>query len=67
MEYNIEKVNQISKMVAEVIEDAVKQTEGERVGIGDVEMALRETLQSVGQRALKQFLENAHAEPETEI
>lgn len=67
MKYNIEKVNQISKMVAEVIEDAVKQTEGERVGIGDVEMALRETLQTVGQSALKQFLENAHAELETEI
>lgn len=48
MDYNIEKVNQIGKMVAEVIEDAVRQTEVQRVGIGDIERAMRETLQAVG-------------------
>lgn len=67
MEYNIEKINQIGKMVADVIEEAVTLSEMERVGIGDIEMGLRETLQAVGQSALKQFLENAEGELETEI
>jgi hypothetical protein len=67
MEYNIEKINQIGKMLAEVIEEAMVQTEVEKVRIGDVEMALRETLQAVGQSALKQFLENAAGEQATEI
>lgn len=68
MKYNIEKINEIGKMLAAVIEDAVKEMEEEeRVGIGDVEMRLRETLQAIGQSALKQFLENADGELETEI
>jgi len=67
MEYNIEKINQIGKMLAEVIGEAMTQTEAERVRIGDVEMAMRETLLAVGQSALKQFLENADGEVETEI
>jgi hypothetical protein len=67
MEYNIEKINQIGKMLAEVIEEAIVQTEEEQVRIGDVEMALRESLQAVGQSALKQFLENADGAQETEI
>ncbi len=67
MEYNIEKINQIGKLLAEVVEEAVTQTEEENVRIGDVEMALREILQAVGQSALKQFLENADGELETGI
>ena len=67
MEYNIEKINQIGKLLAEVIEEAVTQTEEENVRIGDIEMALRESLQAVGQSALKQFLENADGERETGI
>lgn len=67
MEYNIEKINQIGKMVAEVMEEAVSLSEKERVGIGEIEMGLRETLQAVGQSALKQFLENGEDELETEI
>jgi len=69
MNYNIEKINQIGKMVVEVIEEAVSlsESEKERVGIGEIEMGLRETLQAVGQSALKQFLENAEDELETEI
>lgn len=67
MNYNIEKINEMGKILAEVIGEAVKQTEAESVRIGDVEMALRETLQAVGQSALKQFLENADGEPGTEI
>jgi hypothetical protein len=68
MKYNIEKINEMGKMLAAVIEDAVKQTEEEEgVGIGDVEMRLRETLQAIGKSALKQILENVHGELETEI
>jgi hypothetical protein len=67
MKYNIEKINQIGKMLAEVIEESVMGTEEEKVRISDLEMALRETLQVVGQSALKQFLENADGELETEI
>ena len=67
MKYNIEKINQIGKLLAEVTEEAVTQSEVEGVRIGDIEMGLRETLQAVGQSALKQFLENAHGERETEI
>lgn len=67
MKYNIEKLNQIGQLVAEVIEEAMAQSGVESERIGDVEMALRETLQAVGQSALKQFLENADGERETEI
>jgi hypothetical protein len=67
MEYNIEKINEIGKMLAEVIEEAASQVEVESVRIGDVEMALREILQAVGQSALKQILETADGELETEI
>ena len=67
MEYNIEKINQIGKMLAEVIEEAVQQTEAESVRIGNIEMALRENLLVIGQSALKQFLENADGELEAEI
>jgi hypothetical protein len=65
MKYNIEKINEIGKQLAEVIEEAAKQTESAR--IGDVEMVLRENLQAIGQSALKQFLENANRELEREI
>ena len=67
MEYNIEKINEIGKLMAEVIGEAMAQTEEEQVRIGDVEMALRETLKAVGQSGLKQFLENADSELEAEI
>lgn len=67
MEYNIEKINKIGKLLAEVIGEALTQMEEEKVRIGDVEMALRETLKAAGQSGLKQFLENADRELETEI
>jgi hypothetical protein len=67
MKYNIEKINQIGKMLAEVIEEAAGQTEAESVRIGDIEMALRESLVAIGKSALKQFLENADGELEAEI
>jgi hypothetical protein len=67
MKYNIEKINEIGKMLAEVVADAIK-TEGQaEVRIGDVEMALRESLQEIGRNALKSFLENADGEVEAEM
>jgi hypothetical protein len=62
----IKKINEIGKLLAEVIEEAVHQSEAESVRIGDGEMALRETLQAVGGSALKQFLENADGEQEAD-
>ena len=67
MEYNIEKINQIGKMLVEVIEEAVGQTESRSICIGNIEMVLRENLLAIGQSALKQFLENANGKPEAEI
>ena len=67
MEYNIEKINKIGKLLAEVVGEALTQREEEQVRIGDVEMALREILKAVGQSGLKQFLENAGSDLETEI
>lgn len=67
MKYNIEKIIEISKLLAEVVEDAIK-TEGQsNVLIGDVEMVLRESLREIGCNALKSFLEKADGEAEAEI
>jgi hypothetical protein len=67
MKYNIEKINEIGKLLAKGVEDAIK-TEGQaEVLIGDVEMALRESLREVGRSALKCFLENVDGAVETEI
>ncbi len=67
MEYNIEKINEIGKMLAEVMGEAMRQTAEEQVRIGDVEMGLREILKAVGQSGLKQYLEKADGELEAEI
>jgi len=67
MEYNIEKINKIGKLLAEVVEEALK-TEGEKaILIGDIEMALRESMLKIGNSALQCFLENADGEVEAEI
>jgi len=66
-EYNIEKINQISEMLAEVVEEAIKAEGQEKTLIGDVEMAMREGLREIGSNALKCFLENADGEAEAEI
>lgn len=70
MKYNIEKINQIGQMLAEVVEDAIEAEGREGIKIGDVELAIRESLLKVGGRALKCFLESAdekaHAEMECE-
>jgi hypothetical protein len=67
MKYNIEKINEIGKMLAEDVAEAI-QAEGQaEVLIGDVEMALRESLREIGRSGLKCFLENADGEVEAEI
>jgi len=67
MKYNIEKINEIGKLLAEVVEDAI-QTEGQaQVLIGDVEMVLRESLREIGRSALRYFLEKADGEREAEM
>ena len=67
MKYNIEKINEIGKMVAEVVADAL-QTEGrENVLIGDIEMVMREGLLKIGNSALQSFLENADGVVAAEI
>ena len=67
MKYNIEKINQISEMLAEVVEEALKTEGGEKALIGDVEMAMREGLREIGGNALKCFLENVDGEVEGEV
>ena len=67
MKYNIEKINEIGKLLAEVVEDALKIEGKEETLIGNIEMAMRESLLEIGRSALKHFLENADGERETEI
>jgi hypothetical protein len=67
MKYNIEKIKEISKLLAEVVEEAIKTERSAEVRIGDVEMALRESLREIGCGALQCFLENADGEVEGEI
>lgn len=66
MKYNIEKINQIGKILAEVVEEAIMDEGKEEVLIGDVEMRIRESLREIGQSALKCILEKA-AGAEAEI
>jgi hypothetical protein len=67
MEYNIEKINEIGKLLVEVVEAVVNNEGREGILISDIEMALRESLLAVGQSALKQFLEQGNGEGEAEI
>lgn len=64
MKYNIEKINEIGKMLAEVVADAMKAEGQAEVRIGEVEMVFRESLRAIGRSALKCFLENADGEVE---
>ena len=66
MKYNIEKINQISQLLAEVVEEAIKTDGKEGVLIGDVEMAMREGLREIGQRALQCFLETVDGKAEAD-
>ena len=67
MKYNIEKINQIGKLLAEIMEEAIEEKGKAGIRIGAIEMGLRESLREIGQGALRCFLENADREVETEI
>ena len=67
MKYNIEKINQIGKLLAEIVEEAINTEGKEGRLIGEIEMAMRESLQEIGNKALQCFLENADGETEAEI
>ena len=67
MKYNIEKINEIGKLLAEIAEEALAGKKQEEVRIADIEMELRESLREVGQSAMKYYLENADREPEAKI
>ena len=67
MKYNIEKINQIGKLLAEIAEEAIAGEGQEGVRIGAIEMGLRESLLEIGQSTLKCFLENTDKEVETAI
>jgi len=67
MKYNIEKINGIAERVAEVVKAAIEAEGQEQVLIGDVEMALRESLHQIGQQALACFLEAGEEGREREI
>ena len=67
MKYNIEKLNQIAQQVAEMVQIAIEEEGQERMLIGDVELAMREGLRQIGQRALPFLLEASEAETEREV
>lgn len=67
MKYNIEKINVIAEELAEMVEEAIAESGETEHQIGDVEMALREGLREIGQKALGCFLENAGGKVEAEI
>ena len=62
MKYNIEKINGIAEKLAEIIEEAIATEDQTEIKIGEVEMALRENLREIGEKALVCFLENADKE-----
>ena len=44
MKYNIEKINQIGKLLVEIMAEALEEEGKEGIRIGDIEMELRESL-----------------------
>ena len=62
MKYNIEKINGIAERLAEIVEEAIAEEDQSEIKIGAVEMALRESLREIGEKALGCFLENADKE-----
>lgn len=67
MKYNIEKINQIGKMLAEIVEEALAGERKEGVRIADIELEVRESLREIGQKTLTYFLENADRKAEAKI
>ena len=67
MKYNIEKINEIGKQLAEIVQEALAGEKREDIRIADIEMEVRESLREVGQSAVKYYLEKAGREVESEI
>jgi len=67
MKYNIEKIKEIGKLLAEIVEEALAGEKQEDIRIADIEMGVRESLREVGQSAMKYYLENADQEVGSEI
>jgi hypothetical protein len=67
MKYNIEKINEIGKLLAEIVEEGLAGRRREDIRIADVEKEVRERLREVGQSAVINYLEKADREVETEI
>jgi hypothetical protein len=67
MKYNIEKINEIGKLLAEIVEEGLAGRRREDIRIADIEMEVRERLREVGQSAVINYLEKADREVETEI
>jgi hypothetical protein len=67
MKYNIEKINEIGKLLAEIVEEELAGKKREDIRIADIEMEVRESLREAGQSAVKYYLEKADREVETEI
>lgn len=67
MNQNIEKINRISQLLAEVVEEVIHGENQEGVLMGDVERVMCEGLRVIGQQALQGFLGAADGEGELEI
>ncbi len=67
MKYNIEKINEIGKLLAGIVEEAMAGERQEDIRIADIEMEIRESLREIGQRTLKYYLEKADQEVEAKI
>jgi hypothetical protein len=67
MKYNIEKIKEIGKLLAEIVEEALVGEKNEAVRIADIEMEVRESLRAVGQSAMQCYLEKADREAGSEI
>jgi hypothetical protein len=67
MKYNIEKINEIGKLLAEIVEEALAGERQADIRIADIEIEVRESLREVGQSAMKCYLEKADREVRSEI
>jgi hypothetical protein len=67
MKYNIEKINEIGKLLAEIVEESLAGERREDVRIADIEKEIRDSLREIGQSTLKSYLENADREAEAKI
>jgi hypothetical protein len=67
MKYSIEKINEIGKLLAEIVEEALAGEKREDIRFAYIEMEVRESLREIGQRTLRCYLEKADQETEVKI